>query len=114
MLGPLLFLIFIDDLPQQVLFSLLALFADDTKCYKTTVDAIDSIQLQEDLNLLNTWSIDTNLLFNVSKIFHMNFKAQFTTTYFIGSSIISRTDTYKDLGIMVSLSHGQSSYSFGR
>ena len=49
MLGPLLFLIFIDDLPQQVLFSLLALFADDTKCYKTTVDAIDSIQLQEDL-----------------------------------------------------------------
>ena len=65
----------INDLPQQILFSLLALFA---KCYKTIVDAIDSVQLQEDLNLLNTWSIDTNLLFNVSKIFHMSFKASHT------------------------------------
>ena len=32
----------------------------------------------------------------------MSFKAQFTTTYSIGSSIISRTDTHKDLGIMIS------------
>jgi len=58
-------------------------------------------QLQGDLNLLNIWSIDTNLLFNISKIFHMS-KAQFTTSYSIGSSIISRTDTHKDLGIMIS------------
>jgi len=99
-LGPLMFLI-LNDLPQQVLFSILALlnFADDTKCYKTIADVMDSIQLQGDLNLLNIWSIDTNLLFNISKIFHMSFKAQFTASYSIGSSIISRTDTHKDLGI---------------
>jgi len=97
-----LFLSFINDLPQQVLFSLLALFADDTKCYKTIADIMESTQLQGDLNLLNIWSIDTNLQFNVFKIFHMSFKAQFTTSYSIGSSIISRTDTHKDLGIMIS------------
>jgi len=84
-------LIFINDLLQQVLFSLLA---DNTKCYKTIADIMDSSQLQGDLNLLNIWSIDTNLVFNVSKIFQMSFKAQFTTSY---SSIISRTDTHKDL-----------------
>jgi len=63
---------------------------------------MDSTQLQRDLNLLNIWNIDANLLFNVSKIFHMSFKAQFTTSYSIGSSVISRTDTHKDLGIMIS------------
>jgi len=38
---------------------------------------IDSIQLQEDLNLFKIWSIDTNLLCSVFKIFRMSFKAQF-------------------------------------
>ena len=100
-LGPFLFLICINDQPQQVLSSILVLFADDTNCYKTIGDIIDSIQLQEGLNLLNIWSVGTNLLSNLSKIFRMSFKAQFTT-YSIGSSTISRVGTHKDLGIMIS------------
>ena len=41
----------------------------------------DSIQLQEDLNFFYTWSIDSDLLFSLSKIFHMSFKMQLTTSY---------------------------------
>ena len=58
---PLLFLIYINDLPQQVLSSILILFANDTKCYKTIADIIDSIQLQEDLNLLNIFGVLTQI-----------------------------------------------------
>ena len=59
-LGPLLFLIYINDLPQQVLSSILVLFTNNTECYMTIANITDSIQLQEDLNLLNIWSVDTN------------------------------------------------------
>ena len=34
-LGPLLFLVYINNLPDQVLASIVLLFADDTKCFKT-------------------------------------------------------------------------------
>ena len=36
------------------------------------------------------------------KIFRMSFKTQFIKSYSIGSNTISRTDTHKDLGIMIS------------
>jgi len=54
----------------------------------------DSIWLQEDLNFLYAWSIDSDLLFSLYKIFHMSFKMQLTTTYSIRSNPISRSDTH--------------------
>jgi len=39
---------------SKFFFSLLELFADNTKCYKNIADIMDSTQLQGDLNLLNT------------------------------------------------------------
>jgi len=62
------------------LFLLLALFADDIKCYKTIADIMDSTQLQKDLNLLNIWSIDTNLL-TVQCILDISHEFQGTVYY---------------------------------
>ena len=105
-LGPLLSLIYVYIRKWSTylssFFSLLVLFADDTKCYKIIANMNDSIQLQEDLNFLYTWSIDLDLLFSLSKIFHMSFKMQLTTSYSILSNPFSRTDTHRDLGIMIS------------
>ena len=51
-LGPLLFLIFINDITETVTSSDLLLFADDTKCFKTIGNPSDCHLLQQDLHFL--------------------------------------------------------------
>ena len=64
-LGPLLFIIFINDLPDSVKSATpLGLFADDTK---TISSPHDSSSLQDDLNALTNWSSHWKLAFSSSK-----------------------------------------------
>ena len=69
---------------------------------KTITTFNDSIESQKDLNLLNEWSIDTDLLFSLSKTLFMSFKPHLSTFYSIGSNNISKVCTHKDLGIVTS------------
>ena len=48
-LGPLLFLIHVNDLPQSIVSSYPFLFADDTKLLSATKGHSDTLALQEDL-----------------------------------------------------------------
>ena len=66
-LGPLLFLVYINDLPTQAVHSDLLLFADDAKCLKPILSPSDSQQLQCDLDNLFGWSVDWKLSFNNNK-----------------------------------------------
>ena len=54
-LGPLLFLIYINDLPDSVLFSKPLLFADDTKCLISSTKDVSSHNMQQDLDSLYQW-----------------------------------------------------------
>ena len=67
-LGPLFFLICIDNLPNAV-FSLLALlFADDLKLLYNGRPEQESLEkLQTDLQALHNWSVQNHLLFNLKK-----------------------------------------------
>ena len=56
-LGPLLFLIFIKDMPDVIpKETLLPLFADDSKCFPLIFGWDDGDKLQDDLNQIFQWS----------------------------------------------------------
>ena len=63
--GPLLFLSFINDLPDGLL-SNVKLFADDTALFSTGNSPIDTAnELSHDLKKINDWAIKWKMLFNL-------------------------------------------------
>ena len=67
-LGPLLFLLFVNDLPECVSEGTRTrLFADDCLVYREIRNQEDRVQLQADLNALGNWSARWGMRFNTSK-----------------------------------------------
>ena len=65
-LGPILFLLYVNDIPS-VVDSHLLVFADDIKLYRRIQSENDIIQLQKDINNLLNWSNTWLLNFNIPK-----------------------------------------------
>ena len=66
-LGPLLFPMMINDLPECVTQSSVSIFADDTRVTKVIKDGTDIEKLQDDINHVYRWQENNNLLFNAKK-----------------------------------------------
>ena len=75
-LGPLLFVIFINDLPDHILSSIPYIFADDTKCLQAIRSTDDIRTLQRGLDNTALWSSSSDLLFNEAKFAHVRFWAK--------------------------------------
>ena len=75
-LGPLLFLVYINDLFSSVQLSHILSFINDTKCFKLIHNCKDqdTQQLHQDLVSLGKWSEDWNLFFNTNKFIHLSFQ----------------------------------------
>ena len=65
-LGPILFVIFLNDLPDMIR-STVKIFADDTKIFHSMLSRDDHHQIQADLDLLVKWSEEWQLGFNEGK-----------------------------------------------
>ena len=65
-LGPLLFLCHINDLPEAVSSSV-RLFADDCLLYRIIKSISDHVKLQEDLKALEKWAHENGMVFNAKK-----------------------------------------------
>ena len=99
-LDPHLFILFINDLPDNV-NSVCRIIADDTKIYS---HAGNSELLQNDLFSLFKWSVDWQMAFNISKckVMHVG-KNNPSTAYFVDketSDCLSVVESEKDLGVI--------------
>ena len=101
-LGPLLFVIFINDLSKKIIKDT-KLYADDTKVISINRSQDDIKLLQEDINTLVKWSKEWLIKFNESKCKVMYFGKQNPKhEYRMNNSLLSETTIEKDLGIYIS------------
>ena len=72
-IGPLLFLIFINDITDNIsVDTQIILYADDAKCSRELLNDDDHATLQSDLYLINDWSELWGMSFNVVKCEHLS------------------------------------------
>ena len=100
-LGPLLFVMYINDLPDLV-SSTVYLFADDTKIFKIIENENDPKILQRDLDSLRKWSDTWLLRFHPQKCKFMNLgKNKEQVEYKLGDHRLDQISEEKDIGVHI-------------
>lgn len=102
-LGPLLFLLFINDIAAIFKFACFLLFADDLRIYKRIQSRSDAIFLQQDLFNFATYCQKNKLFINCDKCHVITFsrnKNIFNFNYSINNTVLSRVTEIKDLGVI--------------
>ena len=104
-LGPLLFVIYINDLPKVVdKGSFVYLFADDTKVFRKISSQTDRIQLQKDIDNLSDWSDTWLLKFHPDKCVAMNISNKsppHNNSYSMNQHILKNSNCEKDIGVFI-------------
>ena len=103
-LGPLLFLVYINDMPDTIK-SKIALFADDTYLYKSIKSEDDIAALQNDIDQLVKWEKLWSMEFNPSKCFLLritNKRKILQGDYRIHNQTLKLVENAKYLGVTIS------------
>ena len=99
-LGPLLFLIYIDDMLALPSFSTCFRYTDDTKLICPSENIL--LNLQQDLERLSQWCRDNSMMFNLNKCVFLHLSEKTTGSLFIDDYQLQRVDSICDLGLKVS------------
>ena len=103
-LGPLLFLCHINDLPERVK-STVRLFADDCLLYRQIRNESDKAALQDDLLSLEKWAEEWGMRFNAKKCYIMHIspkRNKHTHMYSLGGHILECVKDNPYLGLQIS------------
>ena len=107
-LGPLFFLVYINDLVYSLKHVLVKLYADDTVLYmQHDGTASASAKIQAGLDIFSKWCGANKLSFNPKKTKQVNFgsrhqlKKQAGTHWYIGGKVIQKVPSFKYLGIIL-------------
>lgn len=103
-LGPLLFLIYINDLPA-VVNSSIKLFADDCVLYREITNQHDNFMLQKDLDNISRWCSQWLMFLNPTKCKIMSVSRRSNSPtpfgYIINETNLEHVTSYKYLGIQL-------------
>ena len=102
-LGPLLFITYINDIPNGI-SSNLKLFADDCLIYRPIRDLHDRHALRQDLDLLHQWSETWQMKFNIDKCHLLRFSLKRNNlegNYHLGDFQLSEVKEHKYLGVLL-------------
>jgi hypothetical protein len=107
-MGPLLFLLFVNDLADIFDATITPkLYADDIKLYASIQTNIDSLCLQQNLDRLVSWANTWQLLISIKKCstLHLSSNQQNNPasyeTFTINSELLPNVETVSDLGVIV-------------
>ena len=113
-LGPILFILFINDLEKCIKHSTSRFFADDTRISKQITSVQNVAELQEDLNSVIEWSIQNNMMLHEDKfqllihrhdpkqgLLQLPFLHEFGSYEVSNGDTLFPVDHLKDLGITV-------------
>ena len=107
-LGPLLFVIFINDMPEVVDDnSLLVMFADDAKLHREIANIGDKEVEQQDINELHGWAKENGMSHHPGKCHVLKIGERELTLhdlfepYRLGDNILDVVDNERDLGVYV-------------
>ncbi len=103
-LGPLLFLSFINDLPDHVQ-STVRLFADDCLLYRSIKSPEDQAILQRDLTALESWAQTWGMAFNAKKCYVLcvtRSRNPLNQFYQLNGHILQQVDNSAYLGVTIS------------
>ena len=103
-LGPLLFILYIDNVRHSVNHSCIKIFADDISLYSQVSTYDDCLKLQNDLSKVFQWSIKWQLTLNPAKceaIRISNKRSPVNIDYYIGSHPVSWSQKVKYLGVII-------------
>ena len=105
LLGPILFLLFVNDMPRVVENAKLAMFADDSKCFKVIYQESDFVNLQRDLDALFTWSVSNELFSQPTKCVNLRISRKRNSpsrNYLLNGISLEVVKAEKDLGVLIS------------
>ena len=103
-LGPLLFILMMNDLPLCFETSSILMYADDVKLFANINSYSDALKLQSDINLFSAWCSRNGFALNLSKCSVMSFyrcKKPYVFQYMLNSSVLPSVLLVKDLGIFL-------------
>ena len=105
MLGPALFVVFINDMPRPVSqCNTLALFADDAKCFCTIRSASDCVRFQGDIDNLVEWTDVWKMGFNTDKCslcMITRKRNPIIYNYNMRGKALKRVEAQRDLGVLI-------------
>lgn len=101
-LGPLLFLLYINDLSNLQISGSFTMFADDTSiCWTDEDPTLLELKINKDLSLISQWFDANRLVLNVDKTKFMTFNKNLALSLTVNNSTVLRVSDYRFLGVML-------------